>query len=255
MSNRILPVIGVALLLATAGCVGGFAPTDAAGAQEETTQAPGSNDGGGSTIGVVATGQAAAEPDQALVQVSVLARADDANVVRESLAENASQMREALAEIGIDDDSIRTVNYAIDQDYRERNGERVPDGFQGVHAFEVTLSNVSEVGSVVDAAVANGADRVERVELTLSEERRREVRADALRDAMENARGNAEVIAESADLTVSGVRSASTGDLSFSPVRAETLQADAAGGRAPTNIESGPVTVTAQVDVTYNATR
>lgn len=41
--------------------------------------------------------------------------------------------------------------------------------------------------------------------------------------------------------------------MSFYPVRAETLEADVADDAA-TNVESGPVTVTAQMQVTYDAT-
>ncbi|WP_276299919.1 SIMPL domain-containing protein [Halorussus lipolyticus] len=256
MSRGLLAVVGVALLLVTAGCAGSFpAATDAsAKAQGTATEQPGEqSDRGGKTISVSASGRAEAEPDQAVLRVAVLARGDDANAVREQLARNASQMREALRSAGIADDQIRTVRYAIDQEYREVDGDRRPVGFQGVHAFEITLSNASRAGAIIDVAVSNGANQVDNVELTLSDERRREVRADALRDAMENARGDAEVIAESANLTVVGVHTASTGDVSFSPVRAEALTADAAG-QAGTSIESGPVTVTAQVQVTYNAT-
>ncbi len=239
--------MGVAVLLLTAGCVGSIDPTGDASAQAVQP----SDDG--ETISVAATGQAAAEPDQAVLQVAVLASGDDADAVRERLAENASRMSEALRRAGVGDDQIRTVAFSIDQEYRERDGDRVPVGFQGVHAFEITLSNASRAGAVLDVAVSNGADRVDGVELTLSEERRREVRAEALRDAMDNARADADVIAESANLTVEGVHSAATGDVSYSPIRAETLSADA-GGQAATEIESGPVTVTAQVSVTYNAT-
>lgn len=205
------------------------------------------------TIQVSASGQAAADPDQAIVQVAVIASADDANVVREQLAQNVTQMREALQEAGIEDDQIRTAAFRIEQDFREENGERRPAGFEGLHTFEITLSNVSQAGPIIDTAVSNGADRVDRVELTLSEERRREVRAEALRDAMENARGDAEVIAESANLTVSGVQRAATGDVRVRSVQPEALEADVA--REPTTkIESGPVTVTAQVQVVYNVT-
>ena len=252
MSRDILAAVGVALLLVTAGCAGSLAPDDAnAAAQEQNAQ---QLDRGDRTIQVAASGEAETQPDQAVVRVAAVAQADDADVVRQRLAENASGVREALGSLGLGDDQIRTVAYNIDQRYAERGGDRVPDGFEGVHAFEITLSNVSQAGAVVDAAVENGADRVDSVELTLSEERRREVRAEALRDAMANARADADVIAESADLTVTGVHSATTGDLSYSPVRAEALEAGDAAGQARTEIESGPVTVTAQVQVSYNAT-
>ena len=246
MYRGVLATVGVALLLVTAGCTGslGSAATSADAQQTNSN---------GQTIGVSASGQADAEPDQAILRLAVVAEADDADVVRQRLAENVSQMRAALADAGVGDDQIRTLAYSIDQDYRTTTEPNQQPRFRGHHAFEVTLSNVSRVGSVIDVAVSNGANRVENVELTLSEDRRREVRAEALRDAMENARGNAEVIAESANLTLAGVHSASTGDVSFGSVRATVAEsADAAG--PSTDIESGPVTVSAQVQVTYNAT-
>jgi uncharacterized protein YggE len=259
MSRGILAAVGVALLLITAGCAGGFAPAgdDVAQAQQSdqysdaNVQQP---DRGDRTIQVAASGEAETQPDQAVVRVAAVARADDADAVRQQLAQNASQVRDALANLGLADDQIRTVAYNIDQAYREEAGDRVPDGFEGIHAFEITLSNVSQAGAVVDTAVENGAERVDSVELTLSEERRREVRAEALREAMANARADADVVAESANLTVTGVHSAVTGDLSFSPVQAQALETDDAAGQVRTQIESGPVTVTAQVQVTYNAT-
>ncbi|WP_135852329.1 SIMPL domain-containing protein [Halorussus salinus] len=248
MSRRLLATVGVALLLVTAGCAGGLNPAASANAQTDQTN---QSDNGGESISVSASGQAEADPDQAVLQVAVLASGDDANAVRERLAENATRMREALRNAGVTDDRVRTVQYSIDQQYREENGERRPAGFRGIHAFEITLSNVDRTGPVIDAAVSNGAAQVQSVELTLSEERRREVRADALRNAMDNARADADVIAESANLSVSGVHTVSTGDVGFSPVRAEALTAQADAG---TQIASGPVTVTAQVSVTYNAT-
>ena len=252
MSRRLLATVGVALLLVTAGCAGGLNPAASASAQTDRTDRTNQTDRGGKTIGVSASGQAEADPDQAVLQVAVLAGGDDANAVRERLAENATRMREALRNATVTGDRIRTIRYAIDQQYSDANGERELVGFREIHAFEITLSNVDRAGPIIDVAVSNGADQVESVQLTLSDERRREVRADALRDAMDNARADANVIAESANLSIAGVHTATTGDVGFSPVRAEALTAQSAD--AGTQIESGPVTVTAQVSVTYNVT-
>jgi len=246
MFRGILAVVGVAVLVATAGFTGAVGPTPVSADVQQA-------DGGGQTIEVSASGQAQAEPDQAVLQVAVVATGDDADTVRERIAENASRMRAALADLGVPDDQVRTVAFTIDQRHDRATPVDRPRGFAGVQAFEVTLSNVSRAGAVIDAAVANGADRVDGVELTLSEDRRRAVRADALRDAMDNARSNADVLAESADLSITGVQSVSTGDVSFQPFRTETLEADV-GTETGTTIDSGPVTVSAQVQVTFNAT-
>ncbi|WP_135806141.1 SIMPL domain-containing protein [Halorussus marinus] len=242
MFRGALTAVGVAALVAVAGFAGAVGPA-ATNAQQAD----------GPTIDVAASGQAQADPDRAILRVAVVATGDDANAVRERLGANASRLRAALAENGVPDDRVRTVAYTVDRRYdRETTTDR-PRGFEGVHAFEVTLANVSRAGEIVDVAVANGADRVDSVELTLSPDRRRAVRADALRDAMANARSDAEVLAESAGLSIAGVHTVSTGDASVQPFRTEAFDADA-GGEAATDIDAGPVTVSAQVAVTYNGT-
>lgn len=246
MHRGILATLGVVLLVVTAGCAGSLNPTDSANAQVQ-------NGTDGQSISVAASGQAEATPDQAILRVAVVAEGNDANTVRQQLAENVSRMRQALTDANVSDDDIRTVAFNIDERYDRTENGREPTGYRGIHAFEITLSDADRVGQIIDVAVSNGANQVDSVELTLSEERRREVRSAALRDAMGNARSNADVIAGEANLTISNVHSVSTGDLSFSPVRATVAEATTAAGDASTNIESGPVTVVAQVEVVYNA--
>ncbi|HKL29813.1 MAG TPA: SIMPL domain-containing protein, partial [Natrialbaceae archaeon] len=106
-------------------------------------------------------------------------------------------------------------------------------------------------GDGVDTAIDSGATNVNDVRFTLSEETRRELRTKALETAMSNARQQADTIASSADLAIVGVHSASTTDVHV-PTRSVTMEAAADGGG--TSLSSGPVTVTATVSVTYNAT-
>lgn len=203
------------------------------------------------TIQVSATGQVEAEPDQSIVRVAVMATGEDATTARDRLAENVSRMREALRQAGIDDDQVRTAFFDIDQDYRETREGREPAGYRAIQAFEVTLSNVTRTGEIIDVAVNNGANRVDGVEFTLADDTRSELRADALRAAVSNARVDANVLANASDLEIVGVRAVSTGEGGFTPHRTEVAMeaADAA-----TTVEPGPVTVTASVTVTYNAT-
>jgi uncharacterized protein YggE len=99
--------------------------------------------------------------------------------------------------------------------------------------------------------VRNGANRVEGVTFTLSEERRDELRATALHEAMTNARADADAIAASAELAVTGVRTGSTTESGVEPVRTEA--GGPAESAAKTDVAVGPVTVSVQVVVTYEA--
>ena len=249
--KRLIATLLTAALLVTAGCTGGIGSAgDAA------------NDGGANgavaqqgqpdrTVSVSASGEVTADPDRAVLDVAVEATDEDPETVRQRLAENASRMRSALEEMGIEDDRITTQHYVIRQNRESRENPDVTS-YRGIHAFEVEVDDVDSVGAVVETAVNNGATNVGSVRFTLSEDARTDLREDALGEAVDNARADAEVLASNTDLTVTGVSSVSTGRVDVRPYRAEAQTA--AAGDAGTNIESGPVSVTAQVQVTYNAT-
>lgn len=250
----------VALLVA-AGCAGGVGPADvgAAGADAgpaadpgdgppEARQAPNAT-ANPTTVRVSAVGTVEADPDQAVLRVAVTATATNATAVRDRLAANASSMRSALADAGVANDQVRTVAFDIRQERPDRDqpGEV---RFRGIHAFEITVTNVSRTGVVLDAAVTGGANEVDRVAFTLSEETRREVRSEALGEAMADARADAETVARAEGLVLVGVRSIATGEADVGPARFRAATPSADG----TEVSPGPVTVTARVEVTYNAT-
>ncbi|MFB6096919.1 MAG: SIMPL domain-containing protein [Haloferacaceae archaeon] len=245
MRRKLAVPVLLAALMVLAGCAGtgGSNPTAGASAADAPSR----------TITVDATGQVQAEPDQAVLRIAVETTADDASTARQRLAENASRMRSALSELGLADDQITTVYYDISQRYERppREGEKPERTYHAVHAYEITLSDVDRVGEVIDTAVDNGATSVDSVRFTLSRETRLELRKQALTDAMGNARGEADVIASAADLSVTDVARVTTTQVNVGPYR-EVAYA-AAGGSGGTSIDSGPVTVTAQVVVTYNA--
>lgn len=247
MSRRrtVAAVVVLAVVATLGGCMGTLTG-NAAG----QVDGPSGNDT--ATVQVSATGQVEAEPDQSVVRVAVMATGEDATTARDRLAENVSRMREALRQAGIEDDQVRTAFFDIDQDYRETREGREPAGYRAIQAFEVTLSNVTRTGEIIDVAVNNGANRVDGVEFTLADDTRRELRADALRTAVSNARADANVLANASDLEIVGVRAVSTGESVFTPFRAEATTAEA--DDAATTVEPDPVTVTATVTVTYNAT-
>ena len=98
----------VAAVSVLAGCLGS--------AQEDD----GGSSGDPRTVTVTEGGEVEAEPDIAVFQASVEATGDDANAVREELAERADALYDALVEFGIDEDAITTGRFNI----RDRVDER-----------------------------------------------------------------------------------------------------------------------------------
>lgn len=247
--RTVVLTIGLTAMVLLAGCTSSFAP--------ESATAPGGEDEADSakSITVSASGTAETSPDQAVVLVAVVVVDEDASIVREQLAENASRLRAALEDLGIDSDQIRTSHYDIDRDHRRPPREREGDTevrYRGVHAFDVRLSNTSKIGEVIDVSVQNGATDVRGVRFTLSKSARRDLQNRALEDAMDGARSQAETVAAKGNLEITGVDTIQTADR-----RDHTLGERAAAGDAggpSTTIDTAPVTIRTQVRVTYNAT-
>ena len=234
-------LVGAGVVLAGGG-TGGSQPTQGADASL------------GKTITVSASGEAGAEPDRALVRVAVEATADDPTDARKQVARNVSSMRAALTDLGLPEDAIRTTGFDVYEDRRRpREGGGEPETiYRARHSFVVEVDDTGRVGEVIDTAVDAGATGVHGVEFTLADETRTELRRQAIQAAMTNARSQADALAASADLTIVDVRSASTGSVDGpGPVAVRTAAAGDGGGG--TEVESGPVSVTATVRVTYNA--
>jgi uncharacterized protein YggE len=126
-------------------------------------------------------------------------------------------------------------------------------GSSSVHEFVVTLEDPQRAGEVIDAA-ANASAEIEVVRFTLSEDRRTELRERAIEDAMDDARSQAEAIAENGNLEVTNVASVDASQQRYRPVEYEAAAPQAADASG-TEVETGDVSVSYQVRVTYNATR
>lgn len=247
-----------ALLVVTAGCagIGGLGATDATG--DAPADQAGTNDAAmqetqraddGRTVTVSADGQAAAAPDRAVVRLAVEAEGDDASAVRDQLSSGMEALRGALSDAGVSEDQVRTTDYEVRRAHpRER--EEVEYEYRGRHALEVTLDDPDAVGDVIDAA-ADADATVSDVRFTLSEERRTELRDRALENAMDDARQQAETVAATEGLTVTQAAHIDASQRHYRPVRYE---AAASGGDGGTSVSTGDVSVTVQVQVTYNAT-
>lgn len=245
--RQFLAVAATGAAAAVAGCTGAGADSRADADAEIVGAAP--PESADRTIEVSATGEVEADPDQARARIGVEATGDSADAVEAELAERADALRAAFDDLGIPEENVESDRYTI-------RPEREGDGYRGHHRFRVVVEDVDRVGEVIDAAVAAGADDVGRISFELSDETRAALRDEALDEALANADEEALHVAENRGVAITGTKSVSTRNVDVVPVRADgaalAAEADAADGAgARTDVESGPVTVSASVDVVY----
>lgn len=242
-TNRRRFLAGAATLAAaaTAGCTGTAFGTGSG----ETEPDAGDDPGGERIIEVSATGEASADPDRARARFGVEASGESAEEVRADLAAESEELRAAISEL-VPEENVRTTGYRI----RE---EREGTGFEGSHSYAVEVEDVDRVGEVIDRAVEAGADDVGRIGFTLAPDTREELREEALEDALASADREAEAIAadRGAEIAETAWVSTAGGGRPGSPHGPVPEVAADDAAKAPTDLETGPMSVTVSVTVGY----
>ncbi len=250
-----IPLV-LALALAGLAVVGGAIVAIAAqpASAEDPLTAP-SPDHRSRTISVVGVGRERATPDRADLRIAVEQTAPSAQAASQQAAKAASQVIDALRKIVGPDGRVDTASYQLNPVYRSDNRtpprEHGPEivGYTALNQLAVQTRHLDAIGTLIDAAIAAGAARVDMLSFTIADPA--PAQAAALRAAGSDAAAQAAAIAESLHVSLKGVLEASTESMErplpqrFSPM----MRAEAA--MASTPIEPGEVTTDARVRVTY----
>jgi uncharacterized protein YggE len=206
------------------------------------------------TIQTSSTGEVKVSPDRAMISVSVETNHQNANVAQAQNAQAMASVMAALARAGIPEDDLQTTGYSIYPIYDSSSSSILPQKVQTyrvANTLVITLRDVNRSGEIIDLAVANGANRVDSVAFTLSEDRQQQVRAEALTIAVRMARSDADAVAGAAGLTILRVKEIIVGQ-NYYPISYRGVENAGASDKAMTTpLVPGDVTVSAQVTVTY----
>ncbi|HEX9312885.1 MAG TPA: SIMPL domain-containing protein [Actinomycetota bacterium] len=150
------------------------------------------------TITVSSTATVNAQPDEVVLDLGVRFESADSAA---AFAQNAKDMQavlDALKAAGITDKDVQTTNVSLEQNNQGKPNERRV--FVASNSVQVTIHDMSSVGSVIDAAVNAGADSVNDISFQLSNPNT--IRTDALSQAVTGARTKAEALARAAGAEV-----------------------------------------------------
>jgi uncharacterized protein len=193
-----------------------------------------------SGITVTGVGHAEAVPDEAEFSVGITTKGDTA---RAALTANSGRMQELIAALkaaGIASKDLKTQDVSVGPSYEDRGG------YVARNSVSVRIRELNRAGAVLDAASRAGATEVYGPSLTRSD--REALEAQALADALANARSRAKALADAAGKPLGEVTAiVENGRPEPGPVYA--LAARAADAKAP--IEPGTEEITATVTVTF----
>ncbi|HEX7177017.1 MAG TPA: SIMPL domain-containing protein [Pyrinomonadaceae bacterium] len=192
-----------------------------------------------------------AQPDTAIVSIAVVTQNASAS---EAQAENASRteatVRAVKAAAGAGAE-VKTGGYSLQPQYSYKPNESPQiNGYQVRNSVIVTMSDLTKVGAVIDAASRAGANTVDYLNFTLR--RDRPARSQALAEATRDARAKAQTLAEALGGRVVRIVEVQEGPLYRPPVplargtvgRMAEMQAS-----ADTPVEVGSLDIRAQVQL------
>ena len=204
------------------------------------------------------TGEAEFEvdPDQVEIMFAIQTNATEAKDVQTENAEITNDVLEALKNIGIPKSDLETLNYNIYPITSWDDGKQTQEGFRATNSIKVTSNDIDKAGDIIDAAVKAGANRIQNIHFTLSDEKQKEQDAIAMQQAGEDAKDKAENIAAGLGLRLGKITSFQESNVYAIPYAMRTFE-DIEVAAISEKIESTPilpskVTVRASITVTYS---
>jgi hypothetical protein len=184
-------------------------------------------------------------PDQAQVNLTVVTQATSA---QDAAAQNANQTSAVLTQLrqllGSTAD-IKTLNYSLTPNYNypRDGGSPTLTGFIASNTVEVTVSNLTLPGKIIDTAIQAGANRVDSLRFSLKDDL--PLRTQALGAAAQQSRNRAAAIAMGLGVRLGNVISVE--ENASQQVVPLTMTAAAVAGGAPTPVQPGNVEIRATV--------
>ncbi|GAU77398.1 SIMPL domain-containing protein [Fusibacter sp. 3D3] len=243
MKNKIMMMVALMMVgFLTIGAVNS-APISTADVQSETNQR---------IVTVTGEGEIVVSPDLAYIDLGVQTKNVDAQKAQQENTTKMNAVIEAIKKAGIKAENIKTTGYSIYQNYDYMpNGEVKSEYYQVNNIVNLKINDIDAVGKLIDIATAAGANNVNSIRFTVSDDSK--YYADALKLAMTNANSKATSIMgtfnKKPGLPMSVSEVSYGGGVVY---EASNVRMAMDTGASSTPIESGEITITATVSVGYD---
>ena len=202
------------------------------------------------TLRVTASAEVSRTPDRVYLDIGVTTQAPrpadavDRNARRVSTV--LAALRRALGPGG----QLSTTQYSLTPEYHYAGNGAPPriTGYTASNVVRARLDDLTRVGAAIDAASGAGANLFQNIRFTLRDPAA--ARAQALRRAALEARADARALAGALDLRILRVLEVTEQTPAVTPHLIYPQASRMAAARAPTEIESGSVSVGASVTLT-----
>jgi uncharacterized protein len=220
-------------------------------AQNTTTNAS-------NTLSLTGTATTMVKPDKVTVSLGVETTNKTANTALAANSKIMNKVIDTLKAAGVKDNETSTSSFSISPNYNysqqpSSSATRRITGFTVSNTIQIQSTEINNTSKWIDTAIDAGANIVNRIDFALSDKKLEEAKNTLIKQAMQDARAKADIVASTAGMKVVGIRSISLNELPVQPpptpipLAKQSLAAEA----RPTPIVSGQEEVTTNIGVIF----
>jgi len=208
-------------------------------------------------VQVKGEGEAFAAPDRARLSMAIEARHVDLAAAEKKVNESTRAALAELKGLAIKDEDISTASYSVNPEYDWVNNQQKFRGYLARREVNVTVKKLDQIGDVILKLTKAGVNQINPPALESSQIK--QAQRSALAAAMDDAVGQARVVAESLTLRLGSARTVNTTGEAIQPpmpmprVMAMKAAADMAemSGNEQVGFSAGLIRTTATVTAEF----
>jgi uncharacterized protein len=208
-------------------------------------------------LSLTGTASTMVKPDKVTVSLGVETSNKTADAALAANSKIMNKVIDALKTTGVKDNETSTSSFSISPNYnysqQSSTASRIT-GFTVSNTIQIESTNINNTSKWIDAAIAAGTNTVDRIDFALSDKKLEETKNSLIKQAMQDARAKADIVASAAGVRVAGIRSINLNELAIQPPPAPiplAKQSLAASEARPTPIISGQEKITTNIGIIF----
>lgn len=192
-------------------------------------------------------------PDKAVVNLGVVAKGTDLKQAQSQANSVMANLQQQLANLGVKKEDIKTDSYSIYPTIDYQRPTQNITGYTVNISLSVSLTDFAKLNQTIDTATGLGINQVNGVQFTLTDQKEAQVKADARKQAIDDAKRNAAELASLSGMRLGRIINVTEGsDNTPRPMMYAAKAMDSAvGGGTPTSVEPGSTSYTYSVTLSY----
>ncbi|MFD1737254.1 SIMPL domain-containing protein [Bacillus salitolerans] len=111
-------------------------------------------------IKVMGTGIQTVVPTQGVITLGVVTDGKSLSTIQQENSLSTSRVIQSLLQLGVEKNDIQTTQYRVDPIYEYNENQPLLLGYKVTHLLQVKISDLKNVGIIIDTAVQNGVNSV-----------------------------------------------------------------------------------------------